>query len=96
VYTTPISREKERKGKPVPTYTYKCRGCGVTESKFLKMKDHSNIQVCQNCNNEMAQIVDYQVPDVDPVRIGRIRPSQALQERLADIAKNTPNHNMKL
>ena len=76
----------------MPLYEFECTECGYVFDEFLSVSNrHVPIENgCPKCNEMSVRSVLSTPPIADPVRLGRIKPSEGFRDLLKNIKKRTP------
>ena len=84
----------------MPTYNYACESCNHEFEEQLKITDRNlpTESPCPNCGLVTIKKVVGNTPNpmLDPMKLGRIKPSEGFRDVLRNIKKNNPLGNINI
>ena len=79
----------------MPTYSYHCKECATDFDKLLKLADIETPQACPKCETPTERHIGGAPGFGDPMRMGRMKPSDEFKSLLKTIHERTPGSTLK-
>jgi putative FmdB family regulatory protein len=79
----------------MPTYSYHCKDCDTSFDKLLKLADIETPQACPKCATPTERHIGGAPGFGDPMRMGRMQPSDAFKDLLRNVHAKTPGSVLK-
>lgn len=79
----------------MPTYSYHCKDCDTSFDKLLKLADIETPQACPKCATPTERHIGGAPGFGDPMRMGRMKPSDGFRDLLRAIDSRTPGSVLK-